>query len=305
MPTPCSPTSSTERGGDCSSAATTISTSSRRRPASRAGGSSKGRSHRRPTPWRVLQRAPPLEGVPELWAEVRLEAVDERFDLVGGVERKEPERAGVDGLSSLDPGGDELGDDLVAERLERLEDGTDRRPVGVDAEGTEQQAVLAHRRAHDVPCGPLDPFVGNVVAPGERSKCHRGHPAVGVSAETHDLVAVRLRICEGRDAGLEGRQRLEPFERHVPPVVLGIESHSGRADVVGLEGVYVEVPLVTPTSCEEELDSLDDHSEQCQRSEEREADEQHDSRPLQDFHVRTVSPAVHGVKGAPERGSNG
>ena len=87
--------------------------------------------------------------------------------------------------------------------------------------------------------------------------------------------------------------------------MLGIESHSGRADVVGLEGVYVEVPLVTPTSCEEELDSLDDHSEQCQRSEEREADEQHDSRPLQDFHVRTVSPAVHGVKGAPERGSNG
>ena len=154
----------------------------------------------------VATGAPRLEARAESRTELSLEAIDEGHERLGLVESDPVEGARVDDLATGRPVSDELRHDVVAQRLEHREHGPDGGSIRVDGQRSEQQPVLAERRANGTAHRPGHPLVGDVVSLRQRGERHGGHPAVGVSAQGHDLVDLRLGVRERGRAELERRQ---------------------------------------------------------------------------------------------------
>ena len=180
FPTPCSPTSSTERGGFCSSAATTISTSSRRRPARSAGGSSNGRSQMRPTFCRSPV-APGLEARSELGSELTFEAVDERLET--SAFSSETLSNVLESTSSPLPMRSLTNSAMTSSRIDSSA-GRMARSTGVRRvpRATEKEPVLALGRAHGIARQPRRP-----IRPGRRHAPRaRRAPSTRPSRRCHD-----------------------------------------------------------------------------------------------------------------------
>ena len=145
---------------------------------------------------------------------------------------------------------------------------------------------------------PREPIVRDIVALRREPRAPSTRPSRSASTtQRDDLGDIGVRVRKCRDSELERGLCLESFEAHLPPRVLQLELHSGRADVVGLE-VGVEVQLLRLLAPDPRTELLPNRRDHADRADDGEDD--HDGPHEVAHGARTVALRPRRVK---ERGS--